>query len=111
MTQMGNSCYLWKTIILTQDRVTDATANVNAWISFLDLDDVTDFDKYYYVAVFSNNNSVNYPANMIWFNSSSYTNGESVSVRQSWTNAGTGNRSLYASTGTRIDIYKIQRHE
>ena len=111
MTQMENSCYLWKTIILTSDRVTDTTANTNAWISFLGLNSVTDFDKYYYVVVFSNNKAVNYPANMIWYNYPGYDNGDSVSVRQSWTNVGTGNKSVYASTGTRIDIYKIPKHE
>lgn len=105
----GNTL-LWKTVTLDSDRTTDGLANTAAWASFLGINELTDLDKYVYVALFSNNTYDNYPADLICWTQNKSGNNVSPNIRADWTNAGTGTRSLFANAGTRIDVYKLPKY-
>lgn len=110
MGMVQGNTLLWKTVVLDSDRTTDGFANTTAWANFLGINGMTDLDKYVYVALFSNNTYGNYPADLICWTQNKSGNYVYPSVRADWTNVGTGNRSLFANAGTRIDVYKLPKY-
>jgi hypothetical protein len=112
MASMAGNALLWKTIILDADRATDEIATPVIWAEYLGISGQTDLDKYVYVVLFSNNTDATYPADLICFTNNKNGNIAYPSVRADWSNVGgTATRSLYASANTRIDIYKLPRHD
>lgn len=98
----------WKTVTLEEDHTRDAVGTPTYWKTFFGLDN-EDFDNNYFCAFFGNNTASNYACDFIlWTNISGSL--ITLSVRQKWTNAMfTTGRSLYASAGTVIKIYKIPK--
>ena len=99
---------LWKTVTLEEDHTRDAVGVPTYWKTFFGLDN-EDFDNNYFCAFFGNNTAPNYACDFIlWTNISGSL--ITLSVRQNWTNAMfTTGRSLYASSGTVIKIYKLPK--
>ena len=112
MAQMAGEKLLWKTVILDSNRVSDAYANTNAWYKFLRVSEQTDLDDYVYVALFSNNSATSYPADMIIWTNNKSGNICYPSIRQDWSNGmgGASTRSLFATAGTRIDVYRLPKY-
>lgn len=101
----------WKTIVLNEDRATDATALIQRWETFFGINVQTDLNDAVYVALFNNNTVANYAADMIVWTLDENGNVVRVSMRQNWTSVATSTaRSLYASAGTIIDIYRLSNH-
>lgn len=107
----GNSC-LWRTVTLEESHEADNIGNALYWGSFLDIASQTDLDEYTYVAVFTNNrpSDMTYCVNLISYVSVSGTI-KCSSIRNDWSNTinqyNTG-RSLWASVGAIINIYKLK---
>lgn len=98
----GGNSTLWKTVVLEEDHIRDAVGQPAYWKTFFDIND-SDLSSYYFCAFFTNNTASNYPCDFIMWKDS-----VTMSVRQNWTNVQvTLGRSLYASTGTIIKIYKL----
>lgn len=109
IAQMGSGdTTLWKTVILDADMTNDVVAAVNPWKSFLGIND-NDLDSYVVVALFRNNTQPTYSANMIVWTKNTSDTVVAISVRQDWSNSGMGNRSMYATSGTIIDIYRLTK--
>lgn len=107
----GDSC-LWRTVTLEESHEADNIGNALYWGSFLDIASQTDLDEYTYVAVFTNNRPSNmtYCTNLISYVSVSGTI-KCSSIRNDWSNTMNqynAGRSLWASAGAIINIYKIK---
>jgi hypothetical protein len=112
MVQMAGEKLLWKTIVLDHDRISDSYANTVQWYAYLGIRERTDLDDYVYVALFSNNGATSYPADMIIWTNNKSGNVCYPSIRQDWSNGmgGTSVRSLFATAGTMIDVYRLPKY-
>lgn len=102
---------LWKTVTLTENHTSDSVGNPIYWHDYLGIDDEA---NYIYVCVFTNNTaSANYRASCIaYFAKSGAISPMHINFRNSYTNVATNyasNRSLYASAGTVINVYRIPK--
>lgn len=110
---MAQEKCLWKKVTLEEDHNADGIGNPVYWGDFLGITNQNDLGTNVYVAVFLDNNPNNqsYQANLISYTSVS---GEIVScnIRNNWSSSNaiyTTGRSLHASKGATVLIYKLSQ--
>ena len=102
---------LFKTVTLAEDHKTDAVGNPIYWHDYLGIDDEA---NYIYVCVFTNNTATaSYRASCIaYFAKTGGVSPMHINYRNSYTAVATNyvsNRSLYATAGTVINVYRIPK--
>ena len=112
MSQMANGkTVLWKSITLEEDHTNDATGTLVYWIdTFLNITSQPDFAQNVWCVVFNNNSSSFYGADFICVSATENNVQKQASARSKWSDWTTGYaRSLYASVGTVINVYKLPK--
>lgn len=109
MSQMAQKKYLWKTVTLEEDHTSDSTGLITYWVQFLGIQSQDDKENYTWAIVFQNNTLTNIAADFICgvYNGNTF---KSMSARDKWSNLSASQmRSMYASTGTVIYVFKLPR--
>ena len=109
MLSMAQVKYLWKTVTLEEDHTSDSTGLITYWVQFLGIQSQDDKENYTWAIVFQNNILTNIAADFICgvYNGNTF---KSMSARDKWSNNSISQaRSMYASAGTVIYVFKLPR--
>ena len=99
---------LWKTVTLQEDKL---SATDSYWIQYLDISNQTDLDNWLYFVLFTNNTAQSYAADFIVWTNNSSNSRIIVSSRSNYSDVSkSASRSLYATAGTQIDVYRLPKH-
>lgn len=111
MLSMAQEKYLWKTVTLEEDHLADATGVLGYWINqYLGIITQPSWGDYVWCCVFTNNNASSLRADFITVTKDNNGTQRQASARNGWTDITTGSaRSLYASAGTVINVYKLPK--
>lgn len=95
----------WKSVTLTESYTTNSTTILAEHFGV----PTTGTVGYIYIAIFCNNSAQSYPVDMCaWVVRTDGTTRTQISWREDWGNVSTSTgRTLNASAGTRVDIYKL----
>ena len=104
----------WKVVTLAEDHLETNVGNQTYWMNYLDISNQNDLDQYTYLCIFFDNSlsgDTTYKAEII-----AYRNETRCTIcRNNFAYASaevqnnTSNYNLYATQGTKIEVYKILR--
>ena len=111
LSMASGKTVLWKSITLDEDHTRDATGLLTYWVNtFLNITGQPDFTQNVWCVVFSNNSSSFFGADFICISANENNEQRQASARSGWSDWSTGNaRSLYASAGTVVNVYKLPK--